>query len=90
MRERSCRIRKEFSYRKELIKTFDTDPLVCSYGTYMEYIDYWVPPSRMMVDDDDEDSLEKFEDNLIAKDDYIEMKCTHCSFEEKIPDSNLW
>ena len=39
-------VKKEFSYRRELIETFDTDPLLCSCGTYMEYIDYWVLPSR--------------------------------------------
>lgn len=29
---------------------------------------------------------EEFEDNLIAKDDYIEMKCTNCGYEEEMPD----
>ena len=57
MREKSCRVKKEFSYRRELIETFDTDPLLCSCGTYMEYIDYWVPPSRRKDDDDYEDTL---------------------------------
>ena len=30
--------------------------------------------------------LEEFEDNLIAKDDYIEMKCINCGYEEEMPD----
>ena len=55
MREKLQKPKKEFSYRRELIETFDTDPLLCSCGTYMEYIDYWVPPSRRK-DDDYEDS----------------------------------
>ena len=42
-------VKKEFSYRRELIETFDTDPLLCSCGTYMEYIDSWGPPSRRMM-----------------------------------------
>ena len=29
---------------------------------------------------------EEFEDDLIAKDDYIEMKCTNCGYEEEMPD----
>ena len=55
MREKSRKPKRKISYRKELIDTFDTDPLLCSCGTYMEYIDYWVPPSRRK-DDDYEDS----------------------------------
>lgn len=37
---------KKLSYRQELIDTFHTDPLLCECGHYMEYIDYWVPPSK--------------------------------------------
>lgn len=37
---------KKISYRQELIDTFDTDPLLCECGHYMEYIDYWVPTSK--------------------------------------------
>lgn len=55
MREKSRKPKRQKSYRKELIDTFDTDPLLCSCGTYMEYIDYWVPLSRRK-DDDYEDS----------------------------------
>ena len=37
---------KEKHYRMSLIETFNVDPLLCSCGHYMEYIDYWVPYSR--------------------------------------------
>lgn len=37
----------KISYRQDLIDTFDTDPLLCDCGHYMEYIDYWVPTNRM-------------------------------------------
>ena len=30
--------------------------------------------------------LEEFEDDFIAKDDDIEMKCINCGYEEKMPD----
>jgi len=46
MREKSRRPKKEFSYRREIIETFDTDPFLCDCGHYMEFIDYWVPPNR--------------------------------------------
>lgn len=46
MREKARRPKREFKYRKELIETFDTDPLLCECGHYMEFIDYWVPESR--------------------------------------------
>ena len=36
-------VSKLLSYRRELIDTFDTDPLLCSCGAYMEFIDFWVP-----------------------------------------------
>lgn len=34
------------SYRQDLIDIFDTDPFLCECGHYLEYVDYWVPPSR--------------------------------------------
>ncbi len=34
------------TYRKDLIEIFDTDPLLCECGHYLEYVDYWVPPVR--------------------------------------------
>ena len=37
---------QRLSYRRELILTFDTDPLLCDCGNYMEFIAFWVPPSR--------------------------------------------
>ena len=40
----SCRIiKKIISYRKDLIETFGVDPLLCSCGHYMEFVDYYVP-----------------------------------------------
>ena len=38
------------TYRKDLIELFDTDPLLCECGHYLEYVDYWVPPSRRKDD----------------------------------------
>lgn len=39
-------LRKHLPYRQSLISTFDTDPLRCDCGHYMEYIGFWVPPSK--------------------------------------------
>lgn len=44
------------NYRQELIDTFDTDPLLCECGHYMEYIDYWVPPNKRQGADHDDSS----------------------------------
>lgn len=41
----ACHLKK-ISYRQDLIDTFDTDPLLCECGHYMEYIDFWLPPSK--------------------------------------------
>lgn len=40
------RTTKSKSYRQQLIETFDTDPLLCDCGHYMEFIDYWVPENK--------------------------------------------
>lgn len=47
----TLRKKRMLSYRKELIETFDTDPLLCECGHYMEFIDYWTPPNRRKEDD---------------------------------------
>lgn len=39
------RCREFLNYRRSLIDTFNTDPLLCSCGHIMEFVDYWVPPS---------------------------------------------
>lgn len=37
---------KKANYRQDLIAIFDTDPLLCDCGHYMEYVDNWVPPNK--------------------------------------------
>lgn len=37
---------KKPSYRQDLIDSFDTDPFLCDCGHYMQFLDYWVPPSK--------------------------------------------
>lgn len=34
---------RKLGYRKQLITVFDTDPLLCSCGHYMEYVDNYIP-----------------------------------------------
>jgi len=36
----------KFKYRKTLISVFHTEPFLCDYGYYMEYVDYWAPDRR--------------------------------------------
>lgn len=38
--------RSKQSYRQSLISVFDTDPLLCDCGHYMEFIEYWVPSNK--------------------------------------------
>lgn len=42
------------SYRRQLIQVFNTDPLLCCCGHYMEFVDYYIPPSRKNGDTYDE------------------------------------
>ena len=37
---------KKFCYRRTLISVFNTDPLLCTCGHYMEYVDNYIPDLR--------------------------------------------
>lgn len=47
LKQKANHIRKKvLSYRKELISIFNVDPLLCSCGHYMEFVDNYVPQRK--------------------------------------------